>query len=187
MTWRCMATKLVLIRHGETDWNIQGRYLGHTDIGLNANGLAQAERLAGEIDRSGLNYVYASDMSRAFEFARIVFPGFDIFKIPFLREMDFGLFEGRTHAELIASHPELYRKWVDDPFTASIPGAETFGSFEKRIRDGMLNIISRHMGKKVAVVTHSGPIRVMLRDHRKVADFWGIETKNASVHNIEVE
>lgn len=184
---RCMATRLVLIRHGETDWNAQSRYLGSTDVGLNSNGFAQAAELSRRLDRSRIDHVYASDRLRAIEFAGILFPGFRIEQVPFLREMDFGLFEGMTHGELMVKHPGLYGKWLADPFTVPIPGGEAFDGFASRIREGVSAIIARHRGKVVALVTHSGPIRLMLRDHGKTEDFWAVETKNASLYTIEVE
>lgn len=182
-----MATRLVLIRHGETDWNIQKRYMGSTDVALNENGMKQAEMLATRLDKRAIRAVYSSDSARASVFARIVFPEFDITKHPGFREMSFGIFEGLTHEEIMVRHSSAYENWLKDPFTAAIPDGESFAALETRVRSAARELAALHRDRAIAVVTHSGPIRVLLQDAPTTQDFWGMRPDNASVYTIEVK
>ena len=91
-------TTILLVRHGETDWNLQRRVQGHSDTPLNDNGRAQALALADTLDDVELDAVYASDLARAFETARIVAErrGLTVTSVPGLRERNFGTWEGLT-------------------------------------------------------------------------------------------
>ena len=182
-----MATRFVLIRHGETDWNVQKRYMGSADITLNGNGIKQAEMLAARLDKTGIDAVYSSDSTRAFVFARIVFPEFEITKHPGFREMNFGIFEGLTHEEIAARHGKVYDNWLKNPFTVAIPDGESFAALVTRVRSAAKEIATRHGNAAIAVVTHSGPIRALLQDAPTTQDFWGMRPDNASVYTIEVK
>jgi len=182
-----MATRLVLIRHGETDWNVQKRYMGSTDVALNGNGIAQAQDLAARLDKRGISAVYSSDSSRACDFARIVFPEFVITKKTGFREMNFGIFEGLTHEEILVRHGQVYDTWLRDPFTVAIPGGESFAALAARVRAAAGELAARHGNAVLAVVTHSGPIRALLQDAPSAQDFWGMRPDNASVYTIEVK
>lgn len=181
-----MPTKLVLIRHGQTDWNIAGRYQGFTDIDLNDTGVMEARELRRTIDRRGISRVYSSDSVRASHFARLVFPDLDINESPNLREMRFGIFEGLTYDEILARHGRVYRDWLDDPTAVTIPEGEDFYSFERRVNVEVSRIVSENIGLTAAIVTHAGPIRAILRVRNKAIGFWEIRPDNASVTTIEV-
>ncbi len=100
-----------LIRHGETDWNMQGRWQGHTDIALNAIGQAQAQRLAERLRDEDVRFdtIYSSDLKRAWETASILGAALDLvpWPLPALREIDVGGWSGLTHAEVLARDPDL--------------------------------------------------------------------------------
>lgn len=181
-----MATTFLLIRHGETDWNIQKRYLGSTDVPLNAAGITQARALCARLDTAGITAVYASDLDRAMTFARIVFPTATVIPHTAFREMDFGVFEGLTHDEILAQHDSIYRRWLADPLATPVPGGESFAALSRRVREAVTTIAEKYRGATIAIVTHSGPIRVLLHDNPRTEDFWGIRPDNASVHTIEV-
>ena len=169
-------TTLLLVRHGETDWNREGRWQGHSDTHLNEIGRAQAERVAGEL--RDVDVVYSSDLARARETAEIIARRLEL---PVrletrLRERSFGMWEGLTAAEIEADFPDAHLRWL----AGEGPGAddaEPFDAFGKRVQEGLREILERHRDDTVLVVAHGGSIRVIhalasgldyARDHRSI-------------------
>ena len=107
------TTRLLVIRHGETDWNAQRRVQGHSDIALNATGQAQAQRLAAALADEAIAAVYSSDLQRAQATATaLALPrGLPVHATALLRERHFGLIEGRTFDDFGALHPEAAQHW----------------------------------------------------------------------------
>lgn len=180
-----MTTKLILIRHGETDWNIEGKYLGHTDIDLNRKGRKQIRALCKVMEKERIHKVYSSDLKRAVNSSKIIFKDFAIEKVPELREINFGVFEGLTYEEIVERHATVYKEWVDDPFKASVPRGEQLKDFKKRVLEIFKKILKDNKNKIVAIVTHSGPIRIIVSDVMKLKDVWKVEIDNASITIIK--
>jgi len=170
------VTTLLLVRHGETDWNRDGRWQGHSDTHLNAVGREQAARLADEID--GVDVVYASDLARARETAETLAEplGLDVQLDGRLRERSFGAWEGKTGPEIEAEFPDAHARWL----TGHGPGAddaEPFADFGARVGSFLEEVLARHPDETVLVVAHGGSIRVIhalasgldyVRDHRSI-------------------
>ncbi len=180
-----MATKLLLIRHGETDWNLKKRYCGHNDISLNATGKDQARRLRQRLEKEKIHKVYSSDRKRAVETARIVFGALEIETIPQLREIHFGSFEGLTHNQIIKRHRRVYEKWLKDPFNNHIPGGEPLPDFRERIASAFNQIISHNRNKIVAVVCHGGSISILISHILKTNTFWEFMPHSTGLTVIE--
>ena len=108
-------TRILLARHGETDWNRLGRWQGHADPPLNEAGLSQAAELAERLAGDGIAAVYSSDLVRASETARVVADrlGLDVVEDARLREIDVGSWSGLTRAEVEQRFPEGYARWLD--------------------------------------------------------------------------
>jgi broad specificity phosphatase PhoE len=153
---------LYLIRHGETVWNQQKRYFGASNIGLSSNGIKQGKSLRLELKGVCVDYVYSSGSRRTYDFACLIFPGHRINKTRGLRELGFGVFEGRTHAQLMNECPDIYSRWLKDPYNVRIPKGENFPSFRNRVLNALRRIIRKSGANTVAVVTHGGPIRIIL-------------------------
>ena len=138
-------TTLLLVRHGETDWNAEGRLQGQTDRPLSAYGRRQAKELAGELADEEFDAVYSSDLARARETAEIVGErlGLPVVLDPGLREKDWGSWEGLTGAE---------RETVD--FVG-----ESTERHQERVLRALRRIAERHPGGRVLVVTHGGSMR----------------------------
>ncbi|MBA2742165.1 MAG: histidine phosphatase family protein [Actinobacteria bacterium] len=149
-------TTILLVRHGETDWNAERRVQGHTDRSLNEVGLEQIRALAQELADEPLDAIYASDLARAHETARAIADprGLPIETLPELRERDFGTWEGLTDAEVFERYPEAH--------TGSWGDAETREELAERVVSTLLQIAGAHPGGRVLVVTHGGPLRAML-------------------------
>jgi broad specificity phosphatase PhoE len=164
--------RLVLVaRHGQTDWNLRGRWQGHTDVPLNDTGRDQARALGESLRGTPIAHVVASDLSRALETARIVAAAIDApvrAPDPDLRERGFGVFEGLTREECAAQHPEAWARWSAD-LRAVPPGAEDQTHLAIRVTRGVLRAAARpdgehvgHAAGTVLVVSHGGAIRALI-------------------------
>jgi len=131
---------------------------------LNNKGIWQSKRLAYRLEELSPVKIYSSDLKRAYETAKIIFRNNSIEKEVDLREMNFGLFEGLRYEEIVRKYPKLYRDWVDNPEKIKIPNGESLSDLHKRVKERLSFILSQHEGKTLAVVTHGGPIRVILCD-----------------------
>ena len=176
-----MATKLILIRHGSTAWNMRGRYCGHKDISLSAQGKTEARQIRNALIKEKVTQVYSSDRKRAIQTCRIIFGGSPTQKIPALREINFGVFEGLTYAQIMQKYPCAYARWRKDPFGADIPGGEKMIDFKKRVSKVFRAILSLNKNKTVAVVCHGGTISVFINSLFKKKAFWSYIPKPASL------
>jgi probable phosphoglycerate mutase len=166
-------TQLILVRHGETLWNIERRMQGHRDSPLTDKGLLQA-RLAGRrLKDEAFSALYSSDLGRAHQTARCIADetGHSIIGDARLRERHFGAFEGLTAAEIAARYPEDYERFrLRDPDYA-VPGGESAAAFSARCLACLEEIAQRHYGEPVVVVTHGLVLDALYRaatglDHR---------------------
>ncbi len=157
-------TRLLLIRHGTTAWNVERRYQGQTDTTLNEDGREQVLRLAKRLRSEDLDALYASDLQRAWKTAERVAARhhLTIQPEPRLREISFGEWEGKTHQEIAESDPESLNKWFDDPVHQSPPGGETLQDVVERVRAAYDDILEQHPDQTVAIVAHGGTLRVLL-------------------------
>ena len=180
-----MSVRIILIRHAETSWSRQKRYCGFNDINLSRIGIKQANELRNRLKEDCIYRVYSSDMNRAVQTARIVFGKWYIKKIPGLREINFGVFEGLTYKQIIKKYPLLYKKWLDNPYKSSIPEGENLKTFKNRIEKAFKKIITSGKNKTIAVVSHGGAISIFINALLKANDFWAYIPKTASFSIIE--
>lgn len=154
--------KLHLIRHGMTDGNLKGQYIGSTDISITTNGIKELEDLKKKDIYPRCDLVFSSPMLRARQTAEIIFPGKEIIVNDNLREIDFGEFEGKTAEEL--KDREDYTKWVSGELPAA-PGGESTLEFAARLCTGIGEVVRRMMDEEVysaGVVMHGGAIMTLL-------------------------
>ena len=164
-------TRVVAVRHGETAWNVQTRIQGQLDIGLNAIGRQQAERLGRALADENLDAIYASDLQRAADTARAVSEraGVPVRTDAALRERGFGGFEGLTWAEVEQQHPDESRRWRERDASFGPPGGETLAVFYERAVSALAAIAARHRGQHIAIVTHGGVLDALYRAASRVA------------------
>ena len=179
--------RLILIRHGETDYNLQSRYCGFSNPSLNNRGIWQAKMLAAKLEGTRIDKVYSSDLKRAYETAKIIFGNSPIEKTADFREMNFGLFEGLKYEQIIEKYPKLCGDWIDILPKIRIPKGEGLKDLSKRVKKRLFSILSRHKDKTIALVTHGGPIRIILCDALKkdLKAFWQIEQKSAALNIVD--
>ncbi len=166
--------ELIVVRHGETDWNRIRRLQGHTDIALNATGIDQADRLRDALAGEEIDAIYASDLSRAMETAR---PIADLLRLPIrsdrlLRERNYGVLEGLTFPEIVEQHPDEAEHLRLRSAEHTIPGGESQRTFFDRVVDTVSRIakVERDMAaargssvSTILIVTHGGVLDMLHR------------------------
>lgn len=164
-----IATRLCVIRHGETDWNATGILQGWTDVPLNDKGCAQARALADELACAGFTEVCTSPLRRCLETARIIADAWGLegpLVYEGLKERHFGTYQGMAKAELAILHPDLYEEIVRRNPASHFDAGESMDQFADRIL-GALHEIARHgAGRSTLVITHGWAIDVITRAAR---------------------
>ena len=159
------VTRILAVRHGETDWNRDTRVQGHTDIALSERGRWQAGRLAQALREEPISAFYASDLSRALETAQAVAHahGKTVTAHRNLRERAFGHFEGLTWAEIESRHPQDATAWRKRVPDFSPPGGESLLQLRERVVAAVDEIAARHPGEQLLLVAHGGVLDILYR------------------------
>ncbi len=161
----CM-TELILIRHGETDWNRELRFQGQLDVPLNATGLEQARRVAERLAGESPQLLISSDLQRALQTARAVasrVQQLDPVLDAGLREQHFGVVEGLQVADIKAHHPQAWDQWIRFEADFAFDGGESTRTFHARVLAAVRALAQRHAGQTLAVVTHGGVLDMVYR------------------------
>jgi len=163
------ATRIIAIRHGETDWNVATRLQGHIDIPLNPTGRWQAESVARALAADPIDAIYSSDLLRALHtaeaIARLTLAGGPaaVQRDSGLRERRFGIFEGHTYEAISQQWPDAARRWkIREPDFAP-EGGESPRELIQRIRNTVDALASRHLGQQIVLVAHGGVLDMLYR------------------------
>ena len=159
-----MVVRLILARHGETDWNIQQRYQGHSDTELNQTGIKQAKLVARELKKEHFDAIYTSDLTRAVQTAAIIaeIRKIPIYKVRGLRECSFGVWEGKTFEEMQEKFPEEVARIKGDPVKQIRTGGESRDQLCQRVEKAIQQIIDQHSNQTVLIVAHGGALAVAM-------------------------
>ena len=159
------ATRLTVLRHGETAWNQDTRIQGHTDIDLNDTGRWQAAQVARALADEPLTAVYSSDLRRAFDTAQAVAHAQGLTAIPNtgLRERCFGMLEGKTWAEIETHHPAEATLWRTRVPEWAPDGGESLVALRDRVLAVLNTLAAQHMGEHIALVAHGGVLDAIYR------------------------
>lgn len=153
--------KLILARHGETDWNVAKKIQGITDTELNANGLLQAKELADVVATGnlGITAIYCSHLKRAAQTAACVAQklGLPYHAVEQLQELNFGKWEGNSWAQVREQYPQEYDIWYKNRRYTSVPGGESYQQMLERVLPALQEILRKETGN-VLVVIHSAEI-----------------------------
>jgi probable phosphoglycerate mutase len=165
------ATRILAIRHGQTAWNADGRIQGHRDIGLDATGQLQADRLATALADEQLHAIYSSDLSRAADTAAAIgaVAGLQVRFDTGLRERAFGHFEGQSFPEIEQRWPEQTLRWRRRDPDWGPEGGERLADFYGRVVPTVLALAARHPGQTVALVAHGGVLDCLYRAATRIA------------------
>jgi alpha-ribazole phosphatase len=184
-------TRLILIRHGQTDWNVEGRYQGQVDIPLNECGREQAAQIVRALSGVNLAAVYASDLGRAVETAQALAQaaGLQVRVDPRLREINQGRWEGRLFDEIRAEYPEELRRRRENPLAFKPPDGEVVGQVRERVLAAVADIVRRYPTQSVAIVSHGlalALVRAHYGDH-SAGEIWDLVPGNGEIVEMEVE
>jgi alpha-ribazole phosphatase len=175
-------THLYLVRHGQTDWNVEGRWQGQADVPLNARGRQQAAQVARALSKLGLVAIYSSDLLRARETADTLaaLTGLEVQLDPRLREIHQGQWQGMLVTEIQERYGEAFQRRKDDPLNVAPPGGETVLQVKERVVDAIEDIIQQHPQERVAVVSHGFALAVIQvhYQNRPVTDAWKMIPEN---------
>ncbi|MGI6091390.1 MAG: alpha-ribazole phosphatase [Veillonellaceae bacterium] len=182
-------TKIILVRHGQTLWNVEMKYQGQTDIALTEKGLEQAQMVAKRLANESISAIYSSDLSRAFATAEIIAAkhNLQVIGVPELREISFGDWEGLTYTNINSGWPQIMDKLFTCPDEVTIPGGESFPQLRERASKALAKIAANHKDQNIVVVAHGGTIRTLicaaLNIHLNYV--WNIRQDNTAVSILD--
>lgn len=184
-------TRIFLIRHGETEWNKQGRLQGNSNVLLSPEGMRQAKLLAEHAPFHAVDAIYSSDLSRAVKTAEILAEKFNLPVIQKreLREVNFGEWEGRTLKELTADDNDGFEKFFTKPDKVQPKDGETFLQCQARVVNAFDEIVADHKGQSIVIVSHGAAIRLLLCALLTVPirKMWAISQFNMAVNILCVD
>ena len=157
-----MSYRVLLLRHGESDWNAAKRFQGRSDRPLTPLGRQQAKALASELaSSSSLSVIYTSPLRRALETAAVVGEQVGLEPVPDddLREVDVGSWTGLSRAEVEARYPDAFERWLDGG--EGWDDGESYAEMSARVLAALVRISGSHPGDELLVVSHGGPIRAI--------------------------
>ncbi len=174
--------RILLVRHGQTDWNLAGRWQGHIDIPLNTTGLEQARALAEHLHEQPISAVYASDLKRAQETGAVIAEahGLALKTDARWRELHLGVFQGLTTSEINAKYPAESRRMREDYMGYVIPTGEARRAMQARAFAAYEQLLADEQGDEIVVVSHGGTIRVVL------LKLFGDDVLHRSIQNTSI-
>lgn len=177
--------RVYLIRHGETDWNANGRWQGQLAVDLNATGREQARKLARVLQPEAIEAIYTSDLSRAEETAQIIGAvlGVQPVRDSRLRELNIGAFQGLTVQEIQQRYPQEYAAFLAEPFTYLLPQGESRRLLQERVTAVLRESTTRSDVRRIAIVTHGGVVKMLLSAvcPAKETEFQAMDIPNTSI------
>ena len=187
------TTRVLLIRHGQSQGNAEGRFGGHTATPLSARGRLQAEATAQALSSEHFSAIYSSDLPRAVETARPLshLTGMEIQSTEAFRERSVGVMEGLTFEEAAARHPEQYAALIRRDFEHVLLGGESYRQMLDRAARELDRAILQHRGGRIAVFSHTGTICILVLhlmgalDAPELRPVW-IATTNCGITRFEL-
>ncbi len=182
-------TRIYLIRHGEVAGAGTRRYNGHADVALTPYGLSQYEMLKERFDGAKISACYTSDLTRCVMGAELLGEHLGVKPVRHreLRELNVGLWEGKTWSELMEKYPEQWQARLDDIVNYRVPEGENLVDVNDRVMPVINDIVARHRGEEVLVVAHGGVNRLILLNAigAPLAALFNIEQKYCGFNIID--
>ena len=183
--------KVVFIRHGQTEWNVSGRYQGQSDVALSATGIEQAEKLARHFPLAAIDAVYSSDLLRARVTAEKVAGrfGLRVQTDAAFRELNFGDWEGLTYEQIVASWADAMKNFLRHPDILQVPHGESFPEVQQRALNRLRELLVQHEGETIVIVAHGAVLRTLLADalHMPLRCLWSIRQFNTAVNIVRYD
>ena len=182
-------TKIILIRHGETDWNRDQVFRGRIDVALNDVGITQARAVQESLQQRKIDGVYSSPLSRAFVTAEIVGEKRDV-RVQVeegFTDIDFGAWQGLSHQQVKEEYNDLYEAWRSQPQEVTFPGGESLQEVQRRSVGALEKVIKSNPGKTLALVSHRVVLKVLLCSilGLELSRFWYIRQDTCAINRCE--
>jgi len=186
-----LMTRFILVRHGETVWNHEGRYQGQIDTPLSPVGIKQGKLVAEALKDVSLDAIYASPLSRSFETAEMCasFHGLEVVKDDRLLEINHGKWEGLYASEIEALYPDLLERWRTTVVDVVMPGGECIENVRQRAMTAFREYVKKHQGQTVLVVAHDAVNKAVLCDILEIEQnhFWQMKQDNTCINVFEYD
>lgn len=183
-------TQIILVRHGETEWNVSEVFRGRCDIGLNEAGVRQAELLADHLIDPKIEAVYSSPLKRALDTAKYMAKrhGLDVTVADGLVDFNYGVWQGLTHQEVKERYRALYEQWLEKPHLAAIPEGESLDEVRKRALGVVDGVISKYSGT-VVLVSHRVVTKVLICSMLGLdtSHFWNIKQDVGAITTFDYD
>lgn len=184
-------TRFILVRHGETTWNLEGRYQGQIDTPLSPVGVKQGKLVAEALKDIPFEIVYASPLSRSYDTAVMCaeLRGLPVIKDERLLEINHGQWEGLHASEIESKYSGLLEKWRSTVVDVQMPGGESIEDVRRRAMEAFYEYIERNEGQTILVVAHDAVNRAVLCDILEMdqSHFWQFKQDNTCINVIEYE
>jgi alpha-ribazole phosphatase/probable phosphoglycerate mutase len=179
--------KLLLIRHGKTNWNADVRFQGSTDIPLNDYGYKQAQKTAARLTNWQGALVYSSPLKRAMQTAEVISGVNSVIPLDGLTEINFGEWEGALVSDIRKKDQKALDAWHQDGFFAIPKNAETWDQIHKRVK-GAIDVCLNGEGERLIVVAHGGILRAIMTDLLQLNPHsaWRLAVYNCSISGIDI-
>jgi broad specificity phosphatase PhoE len=156
--------EIILVRHGETDWNASEIFRGQADVALNDVGVEQAKRLGEHLSGEKIDIIYSSPLRRAVKTAEAIArpQSLDVNIVPSLNDIDCGRWQGLSLAEVRERYPDVYQDWLDTPEQMRIPGGESLGDVSRRVMPFLEDAVTRRGEGRMVLVSHRVVSKVLI-------------------------
>ena len=157
-------TRIIIVRHGQTQWNLEKRFRGSQDIPLDETGIQQAEAVARRLAPLSIAAVYSSRLQRALKTAEIIGQPHGLVPIATdgLSNISYGDLEGQLIADIAKDQPEFYRAMLETPHLVRFPGGNTLNELTERAVSGLDEMVARHEGQTFVAVSHQVVTRILV-------------------------
>ena len=180
---------IILVRHGETDWNTQQVFRGRVDVALNKVGLAQAEAVGVSLQDRAIDAIYSSPLSRALDTAHMLAEGRNI-EVELEKgftDIDFGKWQGLSHQKVKEEYNDLYDTWLTQPHLVTFPDGESLKHVRRRSMEALEKVTKNNPGKTLALVSHRVVLKVLMGAMLglELSHFWYIRQDTCAINRFE--
>ena len=183
-------TRIIIVRHGRTEWNRVERFRGRADLKLDEVGIKQAEAAAARIAGWQVSAVYSSPLHRALTTAEILVRPFNlkVKLLPCIIDIDYGEWQGLSPEEASDRYGDLYSTWLTSPHQVKFPGGESLDEVRERVASAVDNLIAQHPKETIVLVSHKAVCQILILSLLGLdnSHFWEITQDVCAVNVFEV-
>lgn len=184
-------TRVILVRHGETTWNEEGRFQGHIDVELNDKGTKQAKAVAARLGEMQIDAVYSSPLKRSMATAKLIadYRNLEPIVEEGFVEINHGRWEGLHLKDVQREHKELYQKWLEHPKDAVMPGGESLTHVRERAVAAFRKVLTGQDGKTIVIVGHDAVNKILICECLGLdnSHFWQIKQSNGGISVVDYQ